>query len=326
MLLLILIPVFLLSFISPPQSLAQACPQGDANSDCEVDGLDYVIWLNHYNQESAYGSVEGDFSNDGKTDGLDYIVWLNNVGKSSTPIPTTPSLTPVPTAITGNIYWQGNAETGNLSQWCHAHTVTPDRIQVVTGPVKQGKYAYRFELRDGDNIFGTERVVLSQGPEPCGHPLELNGQEKYYGWSVYLPSNFPVYTSWSQVMQFKAHDTGSPPLQLALNDNQWRLTYRPTASSSNLVKWSTPAVRGRWERFVAHVKWSTDPNVGFIEFWYNGTKVVPLFKTSTIHFLNGQPVPNHVAIGHYRDAAISSNVILYHDGFTVGSTYESVAQ
>ncbi|KKS97699.1 MAG: outer membrane adhesin-like protein [Candidatus Gottesmanbacteria bacterium GW2011_GWA2_43_14] len=51
--------------------------QGDANGDTKVDGLDYVIWLNHYNQQVA-GAGSGDFNNSGKVDGLDYVIWLNN--------------------------------------------------------------------------------------------------------------------------------------------------------------------------------------------------------------------------------------------------------
>ena len=50
---------------------------GDANSDGKVDGLDYVIWLNHYNQQ-ATGTRNGDFNGNGFVDGLDYVIWLNN--------------------------------------------------------------------------------------------------------------------------------------------------------------------------------------------------------------------------------------------------------
>lgn len=53
---------------------------GDANSDGKVDGIDYTIWLNHYNQ-SVSGASNGDFNNNGKVDGVDYVVWLNNYGK-----------------------------------------------------------------------------------------------------------------------------------------------------------------------------------------------------------------------------------------------------
>lgn len=53
---------------------------GDANGDGVIDGQDYVIWLNHYNQTTPNGARDGDFNEDGKVDGLDYVIWLNNYG------------------------------------------------------------------------------------------------------------------------------------------------------------------------------------------------------------------------------------------------------
>lgn len=52
---------------------------GDANLDGKVDGLDFVIWLSHYNQVTANGYREGDFNNSGKADGIDYVIWLSHV-------------------------------------------------------------------------------------------------------------------------------------------------------------------------------------------------------------------------------------------------------
>ena len=53
---------------------------GDANGDLHIDGLDYVVWLNHYNAQSVNGVADGDFDGNGTVDGLDYVVWLNNYG------------------------------------------------------------------------------------------------------------------------------------------------------------------------------------------------------------------------------------------------------
>ncbi len=53
---------------------------GDGNNDNKVDGLDYVIWLSHFNQTTSNASRDGDFNSDGKVDGLDYVTWLNHFG------------------------------------------------------------------------------------------------------------------------------------------------------------------------------------------------------------------------------------------------------
>jgi endo-1,4-beta-D-glucanase Y len=55
--------------------------QGDANGDTIIDGVDYVVWLNHYNQSTTRGHLDGDFNISGKVDGIDYVVWLNSYGK-----------------------------------------------------------------------------------------------------------------------------------------------------------------------------------------------------------------------------------------------------
>lgn len=57
---------------------------GDANNDGFVDGLDYVVWLNHYNTQVTVGASSGDFNSDGKVDGLDYIIWLSNYNTTPT--------------------------------------------------------------------------------------------------------------------------------------------------------------------------------------------------------------------------------------------------
>ena len=71
--------VSLLTSPSAPSPTPIPTP-GDANNDNQVDGLDYVIWLNHYNTSTINGASDGDFSSDGNVDGLDYVVWLNNYG------------------------------------------------------------------------------------------------------------------------------------------------------------------------------------------------------------------------------------------------------
>jgi len=64
---------------SPTPSLP-AGKAGDANGDNKVDGIDYVVWLTHYNQ-SVTGAANGNFDNFGKVDDEDYKIWLNNYKK-----------------------------------------------------------------------------------------------------------------------------------------------------------------------------------------------------------------------------------------------------
>src|SRR3989344_5146589 len=212
----------------PGPASAQTSYNGDANGDGKVDGLDYVIWINHYQSSTSRGSADGDFNFTNYVDGLDYIIWLKTYGTLSVPPTVTPKL-PTPTSIPisplpEGIYWRGDAETGNLSQWCVKNEAAPGRIKVVTSPVAQGKYAYQFNYIHPDAVGNYERVTLANGQGPdatCKY--EPLGSERYYGWSVLLPAGYPNNTLWSLMVQFKGERSGSPQISLNFRDNNWML-------------------------------------------------------------------------------------------------------
>ena len=52
--------------------------QGDANGDGLVNGIDFIIWLTHYNQTTIRKNLDGDFDGNGKVEVNDYSVWLSN--------------------------------------------------------------------------------------------------------------------------------------------------------------------------------------------------------------------------------------------------------
>lgn len=73
-----------------------AAVQGDTNADNQVDGGDYIVWLDNYGEETQAGPVEGDLNNDRIVDGLDYMIWL--LGFNSNPAEPLPTLEPTPEA------------------------------------------------------------------------------------------------------------------------------------------------------------------------------------------------------------------------------------
>ncbi len=64
-------------------------PPGDANLDGLVDGCDYTIWCDNY-QQAGLGWAGGDFNGDGVVDGGDYTIWADfyTGGGSQVPEPT----------------------------------------------------------------------------------------------------------------------------------------------------------------------------------------------------------------------------------------------
>jgi hypothetical protein len=59
---------------------------GDANYDGLVDGLDYLIWAEHYGESGATAS-DGDFDGNGTIDGHDLLVWGGYFGEGGEAIP-----------------------------------------------------------------------------------------------------------------------------------------------------------------------------------------------------------------------------------------------
>ena len=174
-------------------------------------------------------------------------------------------------AAPAEVIWRGDFETGNLDQWKGAPK--SDAVKIVQDPVREGKYAVRIDGSNAAKRGTLDRIEFQH--QPTG---TMEGTERYFGWSVYLPKKFTdthhnvgyfeTRNSWSQVMSFevKGEDlkfTTRVPYKL-----HWTGTGKLTA--------------GRWHDFAVHVLWSRDPAKGFIEVWYDGENVVPLAKTATL--------------------------------------------
>lgn len=220
----------------------------------------------------------------------------------------------VPTLASASVVWKGDLETGNLSQWSAEQSVSSNRLLVVTSPVREGRYALKTTVRQGDNPIKAsgnrnELVYLSR---------ETSGSEYFYKWSTLFPASFPSSPKWALFTQWHQEGhSGSPPLELyVVND---RLNLRVGGSSGKVV-WTAPMQRDHWNDFILHVKWSSDKKVGFIELYHDGNVVLP--KTYMATQFGSQR--NYLKMGLYRDASIKQEGIVYHDGFVQSTALEDV--
>jgi len=237
---------------------------------------------------------------------------------------TAPPAAPAPTASSapGSLSFLGDAETGNTSQWCDAHSAVG--LTTVTSPVRDGRYAYRTEVRDGAQVYGTERSELANGPSLCGKDTYTVGEENFTALSVRPAADFPKYSHWSLVAQFKGPHTGTPPLQISLINDTWAVL--GSGRVSPRPRWTVGALeRGAWNDFVIHAKWSPDPKVGWFAVYYQGQLVVPKTSTATMYLDDGVPTPLFLSVGQYRDTAPTSGTAVLHvDAVKVGSTLAAV--
>lgn len=221
---------------------------------------------------------------------------------------STPSSLPVDLAN-----WRGDFETGDLSQWEMIQRVATDKIKVTQDPTRQGNYAARFEVGPHDNIGDTDpRAELARS---LG---EREGEDRYYRWFTYFDEDFPTGYDEDFVTftQWRALDESEAFTSFMVWGDEIELRRDGT-------RWSTPLVKGVWHEFVYHVKWSPDPDEGYIELWYDGDHVLSPLHVRTMAGSPGSAVGNYVKQGLYKEEGMPTGV-LYHDGFAAGTSLSAV--
>ncbi len=130
----------------------------------------------------------------------------------------------------------------------------------------------RFEVRPGDC-----------GEEDCDRDRERSelsergarnprGTAAWYGWSFYLPDEWPsVWPTKTVLGQF--HQEKSHPLWMFLHNKDGlvldRQTQGKTESLTPLL--SEADLRGKWHRIEVHAKWAADAS-GTFEVWVDGAR------------------------------------------------------
>ena len=219
----------------------------------------------------------------------------------------------VPFVASAGIVWRGDFESGDRSQYSSTQMVSADRLQVVTSPVAEGKYALKATVRQGDdpiNSSGNRNELVYLGREAMG-------SEYYYRWKVMFAADFPSVDTWQLFTQWH-HDgcCGSPPVEFYVRGEEMRMSLPGTGE----VPWRTKLVRGVWHEFILHVKWHSDPKVGFVELWHNKELVLP--KRGAMTMYSGQK--NYLKLGLYRNDAVQPTGVMYHDGFVQATTLADV--
>jgi hypothetical protein len=168
----------------------------------------------------------------------------------------------------------------------------------VTSPARECSAAARVELRRTDPIIaGNNRAQLQVAetgfgnggvPVPKGRTVAGGlGDERWFGFSVFIPSDWIFETGWAPELIWEAHDAGvrSPPLSLSITGSQWMIQNITGHGAQNDRSWLTrldyaPVERGVWTDWVVHVKWSSGTD-GVLQVWKNGVMIVNRSNTWT---------------------------------------------
>jgi hypothetical protein len=214
------------------------------------------------------------------------------------------------TAVSAEVIWRGDFETGDMSQWKGAPK--SDSVKIVQAPVREGKYALRIDGTSAARKGKIDRIEFQHQPRPPG---TAEGTERYFGWSVYVPKKltddfhsvgyFETRNSWRQLMSFEVRGE-----EIKFST---RVPYKLHWTGKGKL---TP---GRWHDFAVHVLWSRNPDKGFVEVWFDGEKVVPRTQTATLldenvaffqlgFMRNTSEVPETIVIDHVVEATTLAEV------------------
>ena len=204
-------------------------------------------------------------------------------------------------ALPGRIAWTGDFEPGNLSQWDLRQAVSHERARVVSAPVRQGRMAARFEVRQGED------PISSSGPraELTRRTNEQEGDERWYAWSLLFDPDFPTEEGWQVVTQWHADAEGVPPLAIYAQNGRLELQVNrhdgPGLPLSTEVPWSGPLKRGQWRDLRLHVIWSGDDATGLVHLFVDGVEVLAPTRLRTLY----PGIGSYLKQGYYRDPQIT---------------------
>jgi hypothetical protein len=249
---------------------------------------------------------------------------------------------------TGVVLWKADAEWPLNHQWAEYSTashcaITSDQVDGdpevfrESSVVAQGSYAYEFVIKNGDNCYGA-RTEIGQALPDRGRFSAFRrftqGDDRWFSFQVRMGTGFPVDTpNWNVIAQWKQFAWPTvvryPMLALQVYSGAFyfeRATGTTAASNRTVGTRLARAIANQWVKMSVHIRFSTDPSVGFVEVYGDpdGRGVRRLMRRT--HFatlasdLSGNPVPSAARIGIYRNSAITGTAHLYFDGYTVATS------
>ncbi|WP_438035373.1 polysaccharide lyase [Sorangium sp. So ce204] len=211
--------------------------------------------------------------------------------------------------------WTGDFETGNLNQW--NTTLNGEHISVVTSPVLQGTRAGKVQLtNDARWSNGIKRVELNHKPA-AGRTAE--GAQTYFAWSFYLPEALAADPP-TQIGYWESENSYSQMMSFEVVGQ--RISFA-TRKPDNKVHWEAAGAvtPGVWHRIALHIRWSTNPNQGSVDVWFDGEQVVTGGKAQTLADNNA----HFTQIGLLRNPSeFTDSPVIVLDDAVEGDTLEDV--
>jgi hypothetical protein len=223
---------------------------------------------------------------------------------TTTAAPTTSAAAPAPRSDGGKTLWSADFASAGMKNF----KSTPWNNQGASSPTI-GAGLLNVSMPGG----GKRSEV-----EPDFKGLS-EGDQYYFGFSVKLAPDFPVNTSdWQVITQFKNDGTGSPPLELKVQDGKFLLD-GDSGGFSQVVGDAKP---GQWTHLVLKVKFSSSN--GTVSAWQDGVQKLADFAPPSGTMYAGKD--SYVKTGIYRDTAIGQAGKLAFGSWAIGTSLGSVSK
>jgi hypothetical protein len=226
----------------------------------------------------------------------------------------------------GNTAYMG-FESGTMSGWRTEKLAKEYSGTVVQDVVRRGKFAMRFELRDGDSPGGDG--IRAELKEQYLAPLN---QVVWYSFSTLIPLTFPRWSDNSVISQWKGstdpgeYDDRSPILAHRYWDGALVVDIRHSAErlqQGNDGERKTilriPDFKlGVWHDFRYRIVWSYDK--GEIDCWMDGKQVIKYRGPVGYNDARGP----YFKLGLYHHDGGPKPFVIYHDEYKRGLRREDV--
>jgi hypothetical protein len=289
-------------------------------------------------------------------------------GVAKNPSAFTAAKRATPKSSSEGVRFRADASKPWPAEWADVSCASDGRVGRVKNPVARGRWAHRVRLQEGDESYG-ERCELgmantdSSNIDRVGGSRVLfhNGTESWIAQQIMLDptvysfcgTECPFDYDGGLVQQLKQTGSCGTPVNGIVTRNlpgvgvvlEHRNSAENDCGNATMKSlWRIPIRRGVWVRILQHVRWSVDPNIGYIATWINGRAVAPSLSGTArpmtrtgdeirIHTWTLKDGPGvdrlrqctsppcaHLRNGVYRDARVHGDSIMYVDGTTVATT------
>ncbi len=221
-------------------------------------------------------------------------------------------------------------ETGDFSQVYKELDGPNASVEIVQSPVRKGSYAMKATVTTDDR-----RAEVNNK-----YKRGTVGGKNWYGWSVYVPSDYPGDGRFDIISQFHDYHSSQPawskdgkaPTHVMVDTTnsilKFDLKYQSGFETVAHKTWNLGSyTKGAWHDFVMEIVWSHDSSIGMLKLWLNGVQMINYNGPTYMDYGSGNGP--YFKMGNYKGSANwpgTSPRVFYFDEFRMGDANSSYSE